>query len=119
MATDLTWQPVLDLVTALQAADVRADLDPAALNLPAAWVTVEGLQAANVARDLALDVAVYLIAPDQDYARALEDLAELFNRVVPGVLVPDGRVVPQGVVLPDSSTPLPALRVPVRLYESE
>lgn len=116
---DLTWAPVTALVDALRAAGVRADLDPASLNLPAAWVTVEGLQAANVRHDLALDVAVYLIAPDQDYARALEDLADLFNSTVPEVLTPDGQVVPQGVILPDSSTPLPALRVPVRLYESE
>lgn len=116
---ELTWQPVLDLVNALRAAGVRADLDPASLNLPAAWVTVEGLQAANLRRDIACDVAVYLIAPDQDYTRALEDLAAMFNLVVPGVLIPDGRVAPQGVILPDSTTALPALRVPVRLHESE
>lgn len=118
MAT-LTWGPVLDLVAALQAAGVRADLDPANLNLPAAWVTVDGIQAANVRGDVDLLAAVYFIAPDQDYARALEDLAEMFNLVIPGVLIPDGQVVPQGVVLPDSSTPLPALRVPIRLTESE
>ena len=117
--TTLTWGPLNVLVDALRAADVRADLDPSSLNLPAAWVTVEGIQAANVAGDTTLLAVVYLIVPDQDYGRALADLADLYNLVVPGVLRPDGQVVPQGVILPDSTTPLPALRVPVNLYESE
>lgn len=119
MTTSLTFGPVEALVAALRAAGVRADMDPSNLNLPAAWVTVEGIQAANLRTDVAIYVAVYLIAPDQDYGRALEALADLFNLAVPGVFSPDGQTVPQGVILPDSSTPLPALRVPVRLYESE
>lgn len=117
--SDLTWGPVVDLVASLQAAEVRAALDPADLNLPAAWVSVEGLQAANLRHDLAVDVAVYLIAPDQDYHRALEALGAMFNAVVPEVFTPDGRVTPSGVVLPGSDTPLPALRLPLRLHEPE
>lgn len=115
MATELDFAPLVDLVTALEAAEVRAALDPAQLNLPGAWVTLESVQATNVARDLKLWAVVYLITADQDYHRALDALAVMFNQVVPDVFTPDGPVVPQGVILPDSSTPLPGLRVPVRL----
>lgn len=103
------------LVAALEEADVRADLDPAKVNTPGAWVTLDGFQAVNVRRDPMVDAVVYLIVADLDTRRALDALAELYNKVVPTVLRPDGRVIAQGVILPDSSTPLPALKVPVRL----
>lgn len=111
----LDFQPVVDLAASLEAAGVRASLDPSDVNLPGAWVTVETIQAGNLRGTLILGCVVYLIAPDQDYRRALEALAAAYNLTVPGVLTPDGPVVPQGVILPDTSTPLPALRVPVNL----
>lgn len=113
---DLTFAPVTDLVTALQAAQVRASVDPAEVNLPGAWVTVEGIQAASLGGHHRLLCAVYLIAPDQDYGRAMNALADLYNAAIPAVLLPDGPVVPQGVILPGDTTPLPALRVPVHLF---
>ncbi len=115
MALDFT--PLVELTEALEAAGVRSSLDPSDLNLPGAWVTVESIQAANLAGSLTLGTVVYLIAPDQDYRRAMEALADLYNRAVgpTAVVTPDGPVVPQGVILPDTSTPLPALRVPVNI----
>lgn len=113
----LTFQPVTDLVDLLEEAEVRATVDPSDLNLPGAWVTVESIQAANLAGTVRLGCAVYLVAPDQDYQRAMEALADLYNRVVPGVLTPDGPTVLQGVILPDTTTALPALRVPVNLFD--
>lgn len=115
--TTLDFTPLVDLAADLEAAEVRASLDPADVNLPGAWITVESIQAGNLAGTLILGCVVYLIAPDQDYRRAMEALAELYNKVVgpTAVLTPDGPVVPQGVILPDTSTPLPALRVPVNL----
>lgn len=115
MTTQLDFAPLADLVEALKAAEVRASLDPAAVNLPGAWVTLEAVDPVNLRRDLRLAAVVYLIVGDTDYRRALDALAALFNAVVPAVLTPDGPVVPQGVLLPDTSTPLPALRVPVHL----
>lgn len=112
----LDFQPLIDLVAALRAADVRADLDPAGLNLPAAWVTCEGFQAASLGGGRKLFGVVYLLVADTDAQRSLEALADLYNQVVPNVFTPDGRTNVQGVQLPDSSTVLPALRVPVNLY---
>lgn len=110
---------MVNLVGLLEAANVRAALDPAEVNVPGAWVTLDGFQTTNVRGDTAVDVAVYLIVGDTDTRRALDALAVLYGQVVPGVLIPDGRVIAQSVILPDSSTALPALKVPVRLYESE
>lgn len=110
----LSFAPVTALVDALVAAGVRATLNPADLNLPAAWVNVETIRALTVDGSLQLEVAVYLIAPDGDYTVAYDTLAELYNATAT-VLSPDGPVTPQGVVLPGTSTALPALRVPVNL----
>lgn len=114
----LTFGPLLALVESLNAAGVRAALDPSDVNVPGAWVTVEGIQAETLDGSLRVEAVVYLIVGDQDYLRALEDLADLHNATLT-VLSPDGKVVPQGVILPSTPTPLPALRVPVYLYESE
>lgn len=113
---EFTFAPVDALVTALVAAGVRSTVDPSDLNTPGAWVTVEGIQAANLAGTHRLLCAVYLVAGDQDYRRAMTALADLYNLAIPGVLLPDGPVVPQGVILPGDTTPLPALRVPVHLF---
>lgn len=103
------------LVTLLLEADVSASVDPSEVTTPGAWVTLDGFQAVNIRRDPVVDVAVYLVVADLDTRRALDALASLYNKVVPSVFIPDGRVIAQGLVLPDSSTALPALKVPVRL----
>lgn len=114
MAGQLSFDPLVALVASLNAAGVRANLDPANLNLPGAWVTVEQIAPLTLAGNLELAAVVYLINPDTDYARAYPALASLYN-LVATVLTPDGPVVPQGVVMPGDPTPLPALRVPVNL----
>ncbi len=112
----LSMAPLQNLVELLQAGGLRATLDPASVNLPGAWVTLEGFQAANLARDHRLLAVVWLLVPDTDARRALEALADLFNQVVPSILVPDGQVNVQGVQLPDTTTVVPGLRVPVHLF---
>ncbi len=111
----LSFAPVHDLVAALEAGEVRATVDPSDLNTPGAWVTVEAIQGVNLAGTLRLEAVIYLIVGDQDYMRAMDALAALYNATL-AVVDPDGPVTPQGVILPDTSTPLPALRVPVFLY---
>jgi hypothetical protein len=110
----LTFQPVSDLVGLLRGADLRADEDPAKLNLPGAWVTVDTIRPLTVSGELELECSVFLIVGDKDYKRAYVKLAALYAKMAT-VLEPDGPVVPQGVVMPGTSTPLPALRVPVNL----
>lgn len=112
---DLDFGPVQQLVSLLVGADVRASTNPEDVNPPGAWVTVTGVRTLTIDGSLELECAVYLIAADTDYARAYTVLAELYNLAVPAAFTPDGVVVPQGVVMPGSSIPLPALRVPVNL----
>lgn len=114
----LDFAPMVDLVETLNGLDeVRATLDPAEVNTPGVWVTLEQIRAVNIRHDSRIQAVLYLIAQDQDYQRALLALQTLYNAIVPTVLTPDGPVVPQGVLLPqDPSNPLPALRVPVNLY---
>lgn len=113
----LTFDSVDELVTALIATGMRAEVDPSDLNLPGAWVAVESIRSATVAGDLRLGVSVYLIAPDRDHRRAMASLADLYNQAIPAAITPDGPVVPTAVVMPDDPTPLPALRVPIDLHE--
>jgi hypothetical protein len=116
---DLSFQPLQDLVTLIRAQEVRADTDPAKVTTPGAWVTVENIRYVSLGREVVLDAVVYLVAPDRDHRRAMDTLAGLHNAIIPSVLVPDGPVVPQGLILPDNPThPLPALRVPVTLTEA-
>lgn len=103
------------LVAVLRGAGMSASVNPEDVNLPGAWVTVEGIRTLTVDHQLQLACVVYLVAADADYARAYAQLAELYNQAIPAALTPDDVVVPQGVVLPGNSTPMPALRVPVNL----
>jgi hypothetical protein len=110
----LTFAPVTALVALLKDSGLRADEDPAKLNLPGAWVTVDAIRGITLAGDIQLECSVFLIVGDRDYRRAYVKLADLYNTMAT-VLEPDGPVTPQGVVMPGTSTALPALRVPVNL----
>lgn len=119
--SDLTTAPIDALIDACKALDppLAVTMNPADVNPPGAWLNVDDIRVANLAGDLELRCSLYLIAPDQDPKRALGILGPMLNRLR-AVWDPDGPVVPMGVVLPDSPTPLPALRVPVYLHtESE
>lgn len=114
---DLTFGPVEQLVDLLNAVEgVRATQNPADLTPPGVWVTVDAVNPLTVGGQLQLECSVWLVVGDADYRRAFTKLAELYNKVTTIGLVPDGPVVPQGLILPGTpSTPLPALRVPVNL----
>lgn len=103
------------LAQLLEDTGMSASTNPEDVNLPGAWVTVQSVRTLTVDHQLQLECVVYLIAADTDYARAYTQLADLYNKVVPAVLVPDDAVTPQGVVMPGTPVPLPALRVPVNL----
>lgn len=101
-----------ELEQLLQAAGVFGSMDPAEVNLPGYWLAVDEMRPRTLRGELQLRCSVFLISGDRDARRAVGTLADLFT-TVRTVLTPDGPVVTQGVVLPDSPTPLPALRVPV------
>lgn len=113
----LTFVPVQQLVDVLVGAGLSASANPEDVNLPGAWVTVEQITPLTMDGALQLSAVVYLVAGDSDYTRAYSSLAELYG-LMAGVLVPDGPVVPQGVVMPGNATVLPALRVPVNLIDN-
>jgi len=119
---DLSFAPVDQLVQLCKQLDppLGVSMDPAEVNPGrGGWLALDEVRAANLAGQLELRCSLFLIAPDTGPGRALGTLAGMLNRLRT-VVRPDGPVVPQGVVLPDSPTPLPALRVPVYLYtESE
>lgn len=96
---------------------IGVSLDPAQVNTPGGWLAIDEVRpCATLAGDVELRCSLYLIAADVDPRRALGKLVPMLTQLG-DVLSPDGPVTPQGVVLPDSPTPLPALRVPLFLYE--
>lgn len=111
----LSFAPLTQLAELLAATGMSASTNPEDVNVPGAWVTVESVRRLVVGGDLQLECVVYLIAPESDYHHAYAQLAELYNQAQAAGVIPDDVVVPQGVVLPGTPTPLPALRVPVHL----
>jgi len=111
----LDFTPVAQLVGILNGAGMSASTNPEDINLPGAWVTVEGIRALTLDQQLQLECVVYLITADADYGRAYGQLAGLFNLATGAGVLPDDVVRPQGVVMPGSSIPLPALRLPINL----
>lgn len=116
---DLTTAPLTGLLDLLEGAQVFATMDPAKVNTPGGWLALDEVRPLNLKGGLELRCSLFLISGDNDTLRAVESLTELFNKAR-AVLTPDGPVLTQGVVLPGSPTPLPALRVPIYLHtESE
>lgn len=113
--TTVDTAPLDQLIDVLRGAGLEANMNAAELNLPGAWVTLDTLQAVTVGGGLQLTARVFLIVGETDNARALGGLLELMTKLLT-VITPDGQVQAQGVVMPDGSTPLPALSVPVNLY---
>lgn len=115
MGDELTFTPVAELVELITATGLQASQDPAELNLPGAWVTVDQVVPSTLEGGWEVKALVFLIVQDNDYARASDQLADAFNKLHT-VIDPDGPITPQGVIMPGDPTPLPALRVPVSLY---
>lgn len=112
-----SMDPVRALIDAAAALDppVYISMDPQEVNPPGGWLAVDELPRINLAGDVRLDCFLYLIAPDTDPERSLETLVPLYQQLLT-ILTPDGTPQTIGVVLPDSGTPLPAIRIPVNLY---
>lgn len=108
------------LADAITAAGVAASYDENDVAVPGAWLRAMPIKydartlsggASSTAR-----VDVFLIVGAGSTGPAQDALAELYDQVVPDVLVPDADAEWTSVALPsDPSTPLPALRLPVDL----
>lgn len=112
---ELSFDPVEQLVELITGEGVRATQNPADLTPPGAWVTVDTITTLTLDLQLQLECSVWLVTGDLDPRRAYVKLATMYNQIA-AVVIPDGPVVPQGLILPAApTTPLPALRVPVNL----
>lgn len=109
-----TLTDVDDLVEQLVAADIRADTDPAAVNLPGVWVQVAQFEPHTLAA-FRTEVRLQLITGDRDSRRVMEDLVSLLNQVA-GVIGPRPARA-RTVLLPgDQPTRLPALEITLQLH---
>lgn len=114
--TDLDLTAVEELAQRLRDAGLSASADPAEVNTPGVWVTLDTLAPVTVDDSWELVCACFLVCGDLPYPQAYASLQELYTSLAAAGVTPDGPVTHQGLVLPDSPTVLPALRVPVNLY---
>lgn len=107
-----------ELVDQLAALDppLRVSMDPASVNPAGGWLAVDEVRQPNLAGEVELRCSLFLIVADLDPYRATAKLLPMLAQLRT-VASPDGPVVPQGVVMPGDPTPLPALRVPLYLYQ--
>lgn len=109
----------LDQLAALLAAVEgcrSASVDPGKVKLPGVWIRHDslGFRLGGATHKLTL----HLITPEREQGRALPELAALFNALSAQLHQlggPSGDLQLVGVVLPGSSTPMPALAVPLDL----
>lgn len=99
-----------EVVDALQAAGVRASLDPARLPLPGVWVQVVQFDL-DTMDSFRTELRLALITKDTDSKRAMESLTELARAVHPVISVARARA--RTFLMPDG-TGLPGLEVPTR-----
>ncbi len=102
----------------LAAAGVSATPDPRDLNLPAVWVTVDGVSTRLLAAGVALvDLTLVAIVPDTGIPGTLDDLDDLVVAVE--AAFPALEWETRAVALPSmGKTPLPALSTTIQLRSS-
>ena len=111
---DTVVETIRDGATAIRS----VDLDPARLTtLPAVWVRLDGFDELTLDRGLEVRLQLIAVAAGRDYRRALDDLADVLDELVPLVrgYGPLGSVDPVTVALPGQGA-LPGLRVPLTIH---
>lgn len=98
-----------DLVDALQAADISADLEAARVRTPGVWVTLDRLPASGytLGRGGIVRARLFLVVGEKDAHRSLEALQGLYDQVE-AVVDPASDVEAAALDLPDRPG-LPAL----------
>lgn len=105
--------------TLTAAGAVSVDTDPAKIRPPGVWIRVDGFDYDVRDASVAWHLTLHLIVPERDPRRSLDALSDLFDDLVPALSDlggPDNPVSVAGVVLPGSTTPQPALAVPLTVY---
>lgn len=105
---------VQELCDELTNGGLPATMDPADLNLPGAWVSVDGLTPETLG-GYSVRVTVYLIVADVDPRRALERLGDMFDLCVNLGLLPAEEAGATTVAMPDGAGPYPAIAIPFLL----
>lgn len=101
-----------EVAEALTAAGVPSALDPRDVTLPGAWVQLLTLDHDMLCGDLTALVGVDLISPDVGTLEALDQLGAMLPRALSVLGVNAGTpTVARTILLPDSATAYPALRV--------
>lgn len=120
---ELDFSNLATLAGVLTAAGIRsADTDPAKVQAPGVWIRFDGVELDNLA-GVTILATLHLVAPASTFTTVQTQLADLFNQVIPALAAigeqPAGTTRPAGVVLPGSTTPLPALAVPLELLTTK
>lgn len=92
--------------------------DPSKVLTPGVWLRFDRARHDKLSGGYSLDVTAHLVVPDQGVPRAHKQLSELFTTLQPTleqVGYTGDSLAFVGLVLPGSSTPLPALAVPLTL----
>lgn len=103
------------LAVRLRDAGLSASCAPEDVNVPGVWVTLDTLTPLTVGDSWELGAVCFLVVGDTTYPNTYKGLQELLEELAAAGVTPDGPVLHQGLVLPDTPTALPALRVPITI----
>lgn len=98
--------------TTYAGAPLRVVTERTKINPPCAYVALSGVPEVYLAGNVEVAWSVYLVANATDESRSVDELGDLLEVILPR-LAPAGDIEFVGVSVPEHSTPLPALRVPV------
>lgn len=97
-------------------------VDAAKLVTPGCWLRVDSIRMETLAASHTVATTVHLVVPDSDPERAHTRLSALFTALRPTletVGYSGADIAFTGLLIPGSSTPLPALAIPVELHITE
>ena len=99
---------------ALETVDIPADVDPAAVTVPGAWIAVREVDAFTIGGGGTVVVDVYLISPDTMPRDALSILGDLAGLAL-SVLDVETMTTNEALQLPDGGRPMPAFKLTTKV----
>lgn len=114
-----------DLGELLNAADARiksCTLDSARLQVPGVWVRVDQLQQELLTDSYTIRATAHLVVKGAEPSKALNALGDHLDALLPvleSVGYTGDPINLTGLILPGSSSPLPALAIPLALHITE
>ncbi|MFJ1461003.1 hypothetical protein [Nocardia sp. N2S4-5] len=104
-------ETMTEIVDTLRAQGIRANLDPAKLNPPCAWVQPTQIEHTLLGGGVVLTVAVWLIATDRPPDITHAALSALLSRALVVLEPTEPTVINEAITLTQSGQPLPAYRI--------